>query len=57
MRLLSFIMTLLLTAACGTDPEPRLYGSWFEPVTGEKVQLNEDGSLEWFGEIGTFEFT
>ena len=56
MRLLSFIMTLLLTAACGTDPEPRLYGSWFEPVTGEKVQLNEDGSLEWFGEIGTFEF-
>ena len=56
MRLLSFIMTLLLTAACGTDPEPRLYGAWFEPVTGEKVQLNEDGSLEWFGEIGTFEF-
>ena len=56
MRLLSFIMTLLLTVACGTDPEPRLYGTWFEPVTGEKVQLNEDGSLEWFGEIGTFEF-
>ena len=27
MRLLSFIMTLLLTVACGTDPEPRLYGS------------------------------
>ena len=25
MRLLSFIMTLLLTVACGTDPEPRLY--------------------------------
>ena len=56
MRLLSFMMTLLLTVACGTDPEPRLYGTWFEPVTGEKVQLNEDGSLEWFGEIGTFEF-
>ena len=56
MRLLSFIMTLLLTVACGTDPEPRLYGAWFEPVTGENVQLNEDGSLEWFGEIGTFEF-
>ncbi len=56
MRLLSFIITLSFTVACGVDPEPRLYGTWFEPVTGEKVQLDEDGSLEWFGETGTFEF-
>ena len=56
MRLLSLFMTLLLTLACGTDPEPRLYGTWYEPVTGEKVQLDEDGSLEWFGELGTFDF-
>ena len=56
MRFSSTIVLATCITACAIDPEPRLYGTWFEPLTGERVILDEDGSLEWFGEAGSFEF-
>lgn len=57
MRFIGVTTLAILLSACGIDPEPRLYGTWYEPVTGEVVRLNENGSLEWFGETGTFDFS
>ena len=56
MRFYSTIALATLMTACGSDPEPRLYGTWYEPITGQAVTLDEGGNLEWFGESGTFEF-
>ena len=57
----SKFITLLITCssliACGdVYEEKRLYGIWVEPLDGAIIEFQEDGTLIWDGEVGSFEF-
>ena len=58
---LSKLTALLLTCssliACGDFyEETRLYGTWVEPLDGAIIEFQQDGTLIWDGEVGSFEF-
>ncbi|MEC9465440.1 MAG: hypothetical protein VX834_06635 [Myxococcota bacterium] len=56
-QLATVLVIALLTSACGdVYEEKRLYGTWVEPLHGAIIEFQEDGTLIWDGEVGTFEF-
>ncbi len=51
------IVSLVLTACGGGEMDERMYGQWAEPLTGNITDIRPNGTLSWFGEEGTFEFS
>ncbi|SVE43004.1 uncharacterized protein METZ01_LOCUS495858, partial [marine metagenome] len=56
-KLTALLLTCSSLVACGDFyVEDRIYGTWVEPLDGAIIEFREDGTLNWNGEEGTFDF-
>ena len=55
-KLLPFFLLLLQLGACSSDFDERIYGTWIDlSKETESLVFREDGTVNWFGDEGTFE--
>jgi len=57
LQILTAFLVATILSACGpssVEPDPELYGTWVEPRFGYELTFREDGTMNWFGQEGTW---